>query len=156
MRGVPNNFATGSEISKSEPYWAVLTNDKYRKMSIDEIKTHFFEEGKSDTKILITFAKRHNIDLHLLDTCFEIGCGIGRVTVHLAIIFNKAVGWDNAEPMIAEAKLNAVKFSCNNVTLHTVKKFTQFCELTPFGCFFSRIVLQHNPPPVAYFMLYAG
>jgi SAM-dependent methyltransferase len=142
-----------TELSNTEPYWAVLTNDNYLRENIDVNRSKFFEGGKGDMNTLLQFAARANIDLHALDTCFELGCGVGRVTVHLAQLFNKLIAWDIAEPMIAEAKVNLSEFGCNNVELHAVKEFSEFEDLKPFDCFFSRIVLQHNPPPVSFYML---
>jgi len=142
-----------TELSNNEPYWAVLTNENYRKENIAAHRSKFFEAGKIDMNVLLQFAGRANIDLRAFDTCFELGCGVGRVTVHLAQNFNKVIGWDIAKPMIAEAEVNVSEFGCNNVELHAVKEFSEFEDLKPFDCFFSKIVLQHNPPPVSYYML---
>lgn len=55
--------------------------------------------------------------------------------------------------MIVEARKNISDFGCGNVDLRAIKTFSEFENLVGFDCFFSRIVFQHNPPPVAYYML---
>jgi len=140
-------------LGNTEPYWAVLTNDRFRMKHLEASKAQFFERGKGDLAVLHSFAARARINLKSFDTCFELGCGVGRVTFHLAGLFGQVIGWDISEAMIMEAKANAVAFDCTNVTLKTVRSFAEFDELDDFDCFFSRIVLQHNPPPVARYML---
>lgn len=145
--------AAFTELGKTEPYWAVSTNDNFRKENISTHRTEFFERGKNDINTLLQFATRANMDLRSFGKCFELGCGVGRVTFHLAQIFNKVIGWDIAKPMIAEAKMNASEFGYDSVDLHAVEEFSEFEDLKPFDFFFSRIVLQHNPPPVSFYIL---
>jgi SAM-dependent methyltransferase len=145
--------ATFTKEGGSEPYWTVLKSDKFKLTNLSENRGRFFEQGRLEADLLVHFASRAGIDLSSFSSCFELGCGVGRVTAHLAKMFAHVTGWDISEPMIAEASRNLQEFGCDNVTLHAIKKFSEFEALEQFDCFLSRIVLQHNPPPVAYYIL---
>ncbi len=77
----------------------------------------------------------------------DFGCGIGRVTRALADFFEAAVGVDVARSMIRRAReLNRDRPRCRfvlNRALH-LRQFTAGA----FDVVYSRLVLQHVPPPV--------
>ena len=99
------------------------------------------------------FAARAGIDLAGYRTCFELGCGVGRVTLALAGIFDQVTGADIAPPMLEEAKRSAAAFNVTNVRWLLANRFSVYDEIPEFDVFFTGIVLQHNPPPVMAFML---
>jgi ubiquinone/menaquinone biosynthesis C-methylase UbiE len=74
----------------------------------------------------------------------EIGCGVGRMTRHLANIFGRVEGVDVSGEMIAQARTNLADLT--NVGLHE----TSGADLSPFpdshfDFVFSFIVFQHIP-----------
>jgi len=96
---------------------------------------------------------RAGVDRKPLRTCFELGCGVGRVTTWLADRFEKVIGADISLPHIGLAKDAAKERGKGNIEFLHVAKASVFEKLPPFDAFFSVISLQHSPPPVMKFVL---
>jgi ubiquinone/menaquinone biosynthesis C-methylase UbiE len=109
-------------------------------------KDEFFESGKVSTSQLIVQdldTIRRGLDPKEM-VALEIGCGVGRMTMHLADIFGRVEAVDVSGEMIAQARRNLANRT--NVGLHE----TSGSDLAPFpdGLFdfcFSYIVFQHIP-----------
>jgi trans-aconitate methyltransferase len=142
-----------TENSRKRPHWTVLTVPKYQPDQFEAHRKEFFDSGKKATKNLKAFAARSRIDLASYQTCFELGCGVGRVTLALSEIFPRVVGADIATPMLEEAKRSAASFNVKNISWLLTNRFNAFDDLSEFDVFFSGIVLQHNPPPVIGWLL---
>ena len=80
--------------------------------------------------------------------CLELGCGVGRVTGSLAKRFATvtAVDISAAHLRVAQDYLNGQRLS--NVSYRHLEAIEDVSRLPDFDVFYSRIVLQHNPPPV--------
>src|SRR6185312_16344062 len=92
-------------------------------------------------------------DLSGLQTCFELGCGVGRLTVWLAKSFKKVIAADISQPHLHLAREAAAERGINNIKFQLLNKISEIERLPRFDCFVSIIVLQHNPPPVIGYML---
>jgi SAM-dependent methyltransferase len=80
--------------------------------------------------------------------CVENGCGLGRVTLALAKRFKKVHGYDISPNHLKRAEEYATQRGVKNVSFHlspidSVADGFEDCDF-----FYSRLVLQHNPPPV--------
>ena len=71
---------------------------------------------------------------------------------HLAQMFPKVIGRDIAASMVEEAT-RISRIERNNASVHHVKAISEFECLPAFDVFFSQITLQHNPPPIIYYIL---
>jgi SAM-dependent methyltransferase len=139
--------------ASEEPYFTVSTLEEFKMTSIEETKQGFFARGKQQISLIKAFASRAGIDLGSLRSCFELGCGVGRVTVWLAELFPQVFAWDISEHMLNEARNTMSSFGRTNVSFHRCNNFSDFQNLPEFDFFFTIIVLQHNPPPVINYML---
>lgn len=139
--------------ARERPHWTVLTAPKFQPDQFEANREQFFQSGRNTVRTLKSFAARAGIDLAAYRTCFELGCGVGRVTVALAELFPRVIGADIAAPMLEEAARSAAAFNVANITWLLTNRFAVYDEVAEFDVFFSGIVLQHNPPPVMGYML---
>jgi SAM-dependent methyltransferase len=142
-----------SKLGETEPFWAVTTQQQYRSENIDANRDAFFETGIHFINKLNAFAHRSGVNLSAYKRCFELGCGVGRVTLRLASIFSRVIAADISPPLLKHAQMTLIEFGKANVEFLLLNKFNQYGQLPQFDFFVSTITLQHNPPPIMYFML---
>ena len=80
-------------LGKSEPYWSVLTNDRFRMSSIQKTKGDFYASGAGSDKLVDIFCQRTDV-VRPSGVCLELGCGVGRVTGFLAKRFDHVIAFD--------------------------------------------------------------
>ncbi|AQZ63509.1 similar to Methylase involved in ubiquinone/menaquinone biosynthesis [[Actinomadura] parvosata subsp. kistnae] len=134
-----------TELGKSDPLWAVLTEPGRR-------------HGKwSDAEFMATGIIQVNDDLDWLERhgicvprgrALDFGCGAGRLTNALAKHFPEVVGVDIAEPMLQEARRldrsgGRVRF------VHRAAPDLACFENDSFDLVYTDRVLQHLPPDLA-------
>jgi SAM-dependent methyltransferase len=140
-------------LGSEDPHWSVLTGERFRKEVIGENIEAFYESGLRTLQFFLAAAERANLDISRLRTCFELGCGVGRITVWLAEHFRQVVAADISIPHINLASDAVRERSISNVQFRVLNRIELLRELPPFDAFFSVIVLQHNPPPVIALLL---
>ena len=142
-----------SKLGEEDPYWSVLTLDDYRSGVIDEaLKETFFATGAESARAIEVFAERAGVAAPK-GRCVEFGCGVGRVTVHLAKLFEEVVAVD-ISPKNLEICAQAVRdLGLDNVTTQLLGAPDDVERIPACDFVFSTIVLQHNPPPVQHFLL---
>jgi SAM-dependent methyltransferase len=109
----------------------------------------FFEIGRKQVRILTTTLARCGVEMNGLDTCLEFGCGLARATVALSEIFPHVIAVDISAPHVRAAEENARKCNRSNIVFKHVNKIVLLQQLPIVDAFFTRFVLQHNPPPMA-------
>ena len=142
-----------SDLGTTEPHYSVLTNEKFKSGKFNQYAAEFFASGSSSLQVFQKTLQRNSINITQFRDCFELGCGVGRVTIKLAEIFPKIIAVDVSAPHLELAR-NALTASARKVVefrkLESIKSF----DLLPnFDVFYSVIVLQHNPPPVIGILL---
>ncbi len=130
-----------NELARLDPLWAVLHDapGKDGRWQIDE----FFATGAGEVSGALDHARalgrpqEHRLAL-------DFGCGLGRLTRALAARFDRCVGVDVSDAMIAAAlQLNAGESGCEFV-VNTQPDLAEF-ETGAFDLVYSSIVLQHLP-----------
>ena len=144
---------TWEGLGRLEPHWSVLTHDKFRADVIGENEAAFFASGEAAANLMQSAALRCGVDIGKYETCFELGCGVGRVTVWLAKMFPRVLAADISSPHLELAKEALLRYNGQNVDLLKLAKVEDIAQLPNFDVFFSVIVLQHNPPPVIHYIL---
>jgi SAM-dependent methyltransferase len=129
------------DLARTEPLWAVLTDERYRSTRITSASEQdFWQSGESYVRhvadLCVTHFGRSLVPRQTLD----FGCGVGRLLVPLARLSGKAVGIDVSPAMLAHARAACDRAGLSNVSL-------QSC--LPSGPDFdfvnSALVLQHIP-----------
>jgi hypothetical protein len=90
VENVWNNYG------KEETYWSVLVDKKFlHKTLTQKYLNEFYEPGKTSILQIENTLRRCGVweDLNKKD-CLEYGCGVGRVTIHLASLFQNVTGLD--------------------------------------------------------------
>lgn len=134
-----------TKMGYEAPHFSVLTNQDYLPEKINQVdnKTRFWKSGVTEADYLVHTLSRFGIKDTKTSTCVEYGCGVGRVTHGLANHFAKVVGYDISESHLKVARIDAQK----NELFELIKSPTEI-SIFPCDVFYSKIVLQHNPPPL--------
>lgn len=132
-----------------DPYFAVLTDDAFRREALDKNRDDFFSSGERQISEILDQAERlFGFSFHS-GRALEFGCGVGRLTVPLARRFQRLVGVDVSPSMLNEAAKNCAKLGINNVDLVRIED--TFDALSgPFDAIISYNVLQHIPSTRGY------
>ena len=96
--------------------------------------------------------RRHGFRPKQFPRLLEYGCGVGRVTAYLAHVFDSVCACDISHSHLRQAERTVGKTGATNVSFRLVS-LPEFGMHDPFDLWFSRIVLQHNPPPVIAMIL---
>jgi 2-polyprenyl-3-methyl-5-hydroxy-6-metoxy-1,4-benzoquinol methylase len=129
---------------EQDPYFGVLSRDKFRKENIDDNRTEFFESGGAVVSRVISMATRQFGQFNQ-GSALDFGSGVGRLTIPLAQRFKNVVGVEISEAMIAEAQRNCQLYAVGNVDF--VKSDDHLSRVAQkFDFVNSCIVLQHIPP----------
>ncbi len=140
-------------LGESDPYWSVLTNEAFRSYEINEATLkEFFATGAASANLINRFEVNAQTKVEG-GTCFELGCGVGRVTYHLSRRFEKVIAADISEGNLAICKSHLTSLGVKNVEFLLVKSLDDFNNVARFDFLYSIIVLQHNPPPIQQYML---
>jgi len=140
-------------FGQSEPHWSVLTHEEYKQNLISENREQFFESGEYVCKILKSASACTDIVLPAEGTCLELGCGVGRITMHLAKMFKSIIAVDISQYHLDICGEELKRAGVENVRLLHLSALDNLEQLPTFNCFVSFIVLQHNPPPVIAYTL---
>ncbi|TCM21731.1 methyltransferase family protein [Novosphingobium sp. PhB165] len=123
-----------------DPYYAVLTDARFRSGNIDANRQHFFESGQAFVAHWVAQIERHFGALPR-ERALDFGCGVGRLTIPLSGHFGAVVGLDIAPAMLEEARRNSegrqIDYLLSDDTLSRVEGTFDFVN--------SCIVFQHIP-----------
>lgn len=136
----------------SEPFASVLSDEQFLKENIQE-NMHILEASGSEVvRRLQVVAERNQVDLPT-GRCLELGCGVGRITKPLSQRFDHVVAADISPGNLEVCKKRAFEAGANNVEALLLQSPEHIGAVNNIDAFVSVIVLQHNPPPVQYFLL---
>jgi SAM-dependent methyltransferase len=141
---IDRNDASWERIAREHPYYGVLSGDEYRGTApTAEIRDRFFRSGRKHLDRLLPIIAEKFGELPR-GTALDFGCGVGRVTLPLAALFDKVIGVDVAPAMLAEAERNCREAGLANVLLQQSRG--DLSE-APFDLAFvhSFLVFQHIP-----------
>lgn len=140
-------------LGATEPYWSVVTQPQNYVAEFDQHSQQFFASGNSACDMFLATLRRCGINSAQLDTCLEVGCGVGRVTSYLAEAFSKVIATDISDKHLELAKAHLAAQGVQNVELQHWHNLDQMRKLPQVDAIMSVITLQHNPPPIMAWML---
>ena len=129
------------DLSRIDPLWAVLTSREHRhgRWNLEE----FFESGAAEIAHVMQHAERLGLPRQKR-AALDFGCGVGRLTRALAQHFDRCVGVDIADSMIAKARELHREWPTTHFVLNVSGDLGAF-EENSFDLVYSSIVLQHLP-----------
>jgi len=126
-----------------DPYFGVMSLDRFKSESIDEHRAEFFASGEERIASFLGKCEFHFGTLRK-SKALDYGCGVGRLTLPLSRRFDHVTGRDISESMLAEARKNASEMKCENVTFELPNDQSPN-DLDNFDFVNCYIVLQHIP-----------
>ncbi len=132
---------------KKDPYFGVLSDEKFRTRQIDAAaRAEFFESGERHVAACFEIVQRCLAPSFAPRRALDFGCGVGRLVIPLARRCREVVGVDVSPAMLAEARRNCDENGLGNVTL--VEGRDGLGPVTgTFDFVHTFIVLQHIPVP---------
>jgi len=137
-----------NRAGESAPHWSVLTEERFLPHNIAANLEAFYASGAWDAQVLDATLARIGRKPDQFRHCVDYGCGVGRVTLQMARRFPQVTGLDISAPHLHLAGETFRRAGFEHVALTQVMPDhlmpVESCDL-----WYSRIVLQHCPPPVA-------
>jgi len=134
-------------LGDTRAHHSVLTSKDFLPDSLQQNIGAFWKSGDGEVKEIEAILKRHGVNLNETKTAVEYGSGVGRVTSILANRVRAMHAYDISRPHIDYAKEHATEVRAE-IEFHLVSD--PLGKLQPCDLFYSRIVFQHNPPPIIY------
>jgi 2-polyprenyl-3-methyl-5-hydroxy-6-metoxy-1,4-benzoquinol methylase len=133
------------EWGRRDPYFGVITDPRFRRSEMDDhIKREFFQSGESHAHGILATIRRHVDPEFAPRTVLDFGCGVGRLLIPFAKVFEEVVGLDVSPSMLQEARRNCDEQGLRNVRL--LDSDDSLSTLTgSFDLIHSCIVFQHIP-----------
>lgn len=139
-----NVQAVYEKLGSEEPFWAVLSNRRYKRDVVDQ--QAFFDTGQHEISELIGRIEKQKIELPR-GRALDFGCGVGRLTNALATHFDEVVGVDISKTMVENANQLCQHDNCRFV-VNTQPDLSIFPD-AHFDFVYSNITLQHIPMPAS-------
>ena len=141
------------QLGEAEPHWSVVVSDDYRQSNLQAHKDAFYRTGEQHVAQLFGSLERNHVLHDGFKTCVDYGCGVGRITRHLAEHFENVIAYDISSSHLKCAADYLTQQGISNVTLRQIKQVREIEDLPKVDVAYSMLVLQHNPPPVIAFIL---
>ena len=129
-------------LGEQDPYFGVLTEEKFRQDNFDEkFMSEFFESGERHVELVVSTIKKMDATFHPT-RCLDFGCGVGRLVIPMAKRFDTVIGVDISTSMLKEAIQNCEKMGIQNAKF--VQSDDDLSRLSgKFDFIHSFIVFQH-------------
>jgi ubiquinone/menaquinone biosynthesis C-methylase UbiE len=131
------------EQARTDPMWAILTDPEKRGRRWDP--EEFFSSGVREIEIVMERAERLGLPLSRR-RALDFGCGVGRLTQPLADHFEEVRGVDISPIMLEQARQFNRKGDRCQYVWNSAPDLRIFPDQS-FDFIYSRITLQHVPPP---------
>jgi len=134
-------------LGDTRAHHSVLTSKDFLPDSLEKNIGAFWKSGEREVQEIEAILKRHGVKLSEVKTAVEYGCGVGRVTIPLSKSVSSMHAYDISRPHLDYAKEHANEERAT-INFHLVSD--PLGKLQPCDLFYSRIVFQHNPPPIIH------
>ena len=129
------------------PHFSVLTNPAFLPENLEQSIDAFWTSGQKEAEVVQRVLDRFGFGALETKRCVEYGCGVGRVTMPLTKLFREVVSYDISRAHLDLAEVRGRELGVTNLVLRLVTgdelPVVETCDF-----FYSRIVFQHNPPPL--------
>jgi 2-polyprenyl-3-methyl-5-hydroxy-6-metoxy-1,4-benzoquinol methylase len=141
-----------NEYGKNESYWSVLIHDKFKSTNIEKNIEEFYDTGRGTLNWIESILRYCGEWESLIGggggVCMEYGCGVGRVTMQLASVFDRVIGMDISKEHLKIARERSESLGIKNIDFKKIQTISDIDKIGECDFIFSLIVLQHNPPPI--------
>lgn len=140
--------AVWERLGREEPHWSVISAEQFKQATLSQHRQSFYDSGAHDVAVFQAFLQRNGVDPARIRHVIEFGCGVGRVTRHLAAAYPSVLGMDISSSHLALARQHLADSGVGNATLQRLAGLSEIGGAADADAIFSVIVLQHNPPPI--------
>jgi len=131
-------------LGKEDPYWAVLSDPEKQGGRWSE--EDFFQTGEDEIKSLLARISQLGLTPSFA-VALDYGCGVGRLSRALSGSFERVIGVDISQAMLAEAQ--SVNQAYDNIQfLHNDGRSLQGIRGETVDFIYCNLVLQHSPRTV--------
>lgn len=142
-----------SRLGEIEPHYSVLSAPEFKPDLLSQHEQVFYASGEPEVaEVLRRIEKLADTAPRKDGLAVELGCGVGRVTRYLATHFASVAAYDISNSHLDLARRYLDKERVGNVNLQWLSG-VEVVEIPAHDFFYSRIVLQHNPPPIILYLL---
>ncbi len=142
-----NSDKAWKAYGKKDPYFGVLTHDKYRDENLnEEHKQDFFETGRKYAKRVYKHIRERLDPNFNPESVLDFGCGTGRLAIGFAENSKEVVGIDISQDMLDEAQRNALHFGHKHLEFYLSDDELCAVKDRQFDLVNCYIVLQHINP----------
>lgn len=141
-----------SHLGLDRPHYSVLSERRFRPEMMTSNLKEFRRTGEAEVAGLRQRLNALGVGPTGQEVCIEYGCGVGRVTAPLAAMFQNVIGMDISQPHLDLAREFVEPARRKNIDFQRVADLRRL-NIPPHDFFYSRIVLQHNPPPLIAYIL---
>jgi SAM-dependent methyltransferase len=107
-----------AKVGVQNPYWGVLTHEKYLGAELaPEAKEEFMKSGTDDIASVVAMIKSHVKPDFAPRNALDFGCGVGRLLLAMAPLAAGVTGYDISPGMLARASAHARERGLSNVRL---------------------------------------
>jgi SAM-dependent methyltransferase len=136
-----------THLGEVRPHHSVLTLEQFLPENLPTTEAEFWASGETEAASIEAMLTRFGVHDLAARVCVEYGCGLGRVTLPLARRCRQVHGYDISPNHLAGARRRAGELGVGNAEFHLVAK-NFLADLEKCDFFYSKIVFQHNPPPI--------
>lgn len=139
-----NSDKAWQAYGKKDPYFGVLTHEKFRDANLnEEHRKEFFETGARYSKRVFKEIHAHFDPSFKPQNVLDFGCGTGRLSIGFAPNAERVVGIDISEDMLSEARANASELGFKHLDFHMSDDKLSAVAGEQFDLVNCYIVLQH-------------
>jgi ubiquinone/menaquinone biosynthesis C-methylase UbiE len=133
------------KFGREDPYYGVMTLDKFHKKKLDEKSLEeFFTSGRDHVEFVMDTIRTSIDPVFSPSRVLDFGCGVGRCAIPLASVCPVVIGVDISQSMVDEARKNCKGQSIGN--LEFIRSDDDLSNLHGnFALIHSSFVFQHIP-----------
>ena len=140
---------TWERFAEREPYFAVLTDPKYRREKLtDATRAEFFDTGTGYVEFVLDTIRNHITPMPRPQSVLEFGCGPGRLALAFAGVAAGVTAVDVSPAMLAVARENAANAGVDNVRFMTLEEYR--ASDATFDLVNAALVFHHIRPADGY------
>lgn len=137
-----------AKFGETDPHYSVVSAEQFRAKNIGDNIEAFFATGQYEVNGLDAILGRAGITGRKFSSALEYGCGVGRVSRTLSKRVDTYYGVDVSRPHLDLMERQLAEAGITNVKAIQVKDMNDLATLPEVDLIYSKIVLQHNPPPI--------
>ena len=146
MPGVEKPDQDWEQFGKSDPYFAVITAERYHKGRLNQQdQDAFYQSGEEYVQGVLSTIREHFAAEFNPARVLDFGCGVGRLTIPLARVAETVTGVDVSPAMLDLARARAAQIGLHNIEFtHSDDALSALSG--KYDLILSSLVFQHIPP----------